>query len=95
MTYDFAWDEMKAEDNFRKHGVDFETATEVFDDSFGIDDVDSSMSYGERRFKLIGRAGGGLVLVIYTERGDTIRIISARQATRHEHDRYFRENAKE
>lgn len=95
MKAGFEWDDAKAEGNFRKHGVDFETATEAFEDAYGLDEVDASMDYGEPRFTLIGRAGGSLIVVVYTERGDVIRIISARQATRGERDRYYRENSQE
>jgi uncharacterized protein len=89
----FEWDDSKAEANFRKHGVDFETAIGVFNDAFGIDDIESSMDYGEQRSQLIGLASGSLITLIYTERGERLRIISARQATRREHDRYYRENS--
>jgi uncharacterized DUF497 family protein len=95
MTHEFEWDDDKAEENFRKHGVDFETAAEAFRDVYGVEELDASMDYGESRFKLIGHAAGSLILVIYTERGDAIRIISARQATRRDHDRYYRENSQE
>jgi len=89
----FEWDEAKAEANFRKHGVDFVTATEVFSDAFAIEDFDASMDYGEQRFQIIGSAGGRLVTAVYTERGERIRIISARQSTRRERDRYYRQNS--
>lgn len=95
MTHEFEWDGHKADANFRKHGVDFATATEVFGDAWGVEEPDAGMGYGEPRFKLIGRAAGSLIVVIYTERGDAIRIISARQATRRDHDRYYRENSQE
>ena len=95
MTYAFEWDDVKDVSNFRKHGVDFATATEIFEDTFRLEDIEDSMDYGELRFRTIGRAGGGVLLVIYAERGDAIRIISARSATRREHDRYYRENAQE
>jgi uncharacterized protein len=95
MSNEFEWDGDKAEANFRKHGVDFETATGAFADVFGLDEIDARMDYGEPRFQLIGRAAGTLITVIYAERGDRIRIISARQATRREHDRYYRENSQE
>ena len=49
--------------------------------------------YGEERSVLLGMTGGQLLYVAYTERGDNIRIISARRATRHEQDIYFRQNA--
>jgi uncharacterized DUF497 family protein len=93
MTHDFEWDDAKAAANFRKHGVDFETATDVFRDPFAVDVVDASMDYGEPRFRIIGRAGGKLVTVVFTERGDRIRIISARQATRREYDGYHQQNS--
>jgi hypothetical protein len=93
MSDAFEWDGGKAEANFRKHGVDFETATEVFRDAFAIEDLDARMDYGEPRFQIVGRAGGGLVTVIYSERGERIRIISARQATRRERDRYYHQNS--
>ncbi len=95
MTHEFEWDDDKAEENYRKHGVDFESATEAFRDAHGVEEPDASMNYGEPRFKLTGRAAGSLIVVIYTERGDAIRIISARQATRRDHDRYYRENSQE
>jgi len=73
----------------------FRTATEVFLDAFAIDELDASMDYGEQRFQIIGHAAGKLVTVIYTERGERIRIISARQATRREHDRYYHKNSQD
>jgi hypothetical protein len=85
----FEWDDAKAEANFRKHGVHFDAATEAFRDLFGVEDVDTSMDYGEQRFKLTALAARTLITVIYTEREDRIRIISARRATRREHDRYY------
>ena len=92
---EFEWDDAKAEANFQKHGVDFLTATKAFRDAYGIDEVDDSLKYGEQRFRLLARVGEHLLLVVYSERGETIRNISARQATRREHDRYFRENTQD
>jgi uncharacterized protein len=89
----FEWDDAKAEANFRKHGVHFDVATEAFRDLFGVEDVDTSMDYGEPRFKLTALAARRLITVIYTEREERIRIISARQATRREHDRYYSQNS--
>jgi uncharacterized DUF497 family protein len=93
MAEGFSWDDGKAAANFRKHGVDFESSTDAFGDPFRIDEIDESMHYGETRFILTGQARGKLLVVIYTERGDLIRIISARRATRQEHDRYYRANS--
>lgn len=54
--------------------------------------MDDREDYGEERFILIGMAEGMLLFVVYTERGDRTRLISARQATRHEQDDYFQQN---
>src|SRR5262249_45723998 len=55
--------------------------------------IDEREDYGEERSVLLGMTGGQLLYVAYTERGDNIRIISARRATHHEQDIYFRQNA--
>jgi uncharacterized DUF497 family protein len=92
MSDDFEWDEAKAAENYAKHGVSFEMATEVFKDPFAIERLDDREDHGEDRFVLIGMAEGAVLTVIYTERNGRIRIISARRATRHEQDDYFIEN---
>ena len=90
----FEWDAAKAEANYRKHGVDFPTATEAFGDPFGIEEFDPfSDEYGEDRFRLIAMGGGSLLAVVYVERTGNIRIISARHASRQEHDDYYRQNS--
>lgn len=89
---DFDWDEAKAAENYAKHGVSFETASLVFKDPFAIERLDDREDYGEDRFILIGLGEGAVLTVVYTERSDRVRIISARQATRHEQDDYFVEN---
>jgi uncharacterized DUF497 family protein len=95
VEHEFEWNENKAVGNFRKRGVAFETATEIFTDPFAIEVVDLSTDYDEIRFQIIGRPGGRLVTAIGAERGRRIRIISARLATRREHDRYHRENSQD
>jgi uncharacterized DUF497 family protein len=93
MTNDaFEWDGTKAAENQAKHGVSFELAIQVFLDPFGIERLDDRADYGEERFILIGIAEGIVLTVAYTERNGRIRIISARQATKHEQDDYFIEN---
>ena len=78
----FEWDEAKRAANLVKHKVDFELAKGVFDDPCRIEVEDESMDYGETRLIVIGFAADILLLtVIYTERGECIRIISARRAT--------------
>jgi uncharacterized DUF497 family protein len=76
---DFEWDNAKAAANFRKHGVTFEQAAYAFRDSFGIEWVDESAEYGEERLILLGMSGGQILSVVYTERNECIRIISATQ----------------
>jgi uncharacterized DUF497 family protein len=79
----FVWDPGKAARNLRDHHVSFEDATDVFCDDRSVieDDPDAD----EERFTIIGMSRKGLLLVVYTERGeDAVRIISARKAADHE-----------
>lgn len=85
----FSWDWRKADENARKHGVSFELAATVFDDAAALVEADAMHAQDEARHRMIGRSSGGAVLVVvFTERGDTIRIISARLARRSERIRY-------
>jgi uncharacterized protein len=94
MRLEFEWHDAKAEANWQAHGVSFELARTVFKDPFAIERLDDRENYGEERFVVIGMAEGHVLLfVAYTERGERIRIISARRATQHEQDDYFRQNA--
>ena len=86
--YKFVWDSEKAEINRKKHGVSFETAARVFLDENYIDDYDEIHSDFEERIKIIGKIGEVLT-VIYTERGDRNRIISARRANKKERNDYY------
>jgi len=70
-----------------------EQAAAAFSDKFAVEWIDEREDYGEERSVLLGMTDGQLLYVAYTERGDAIRIISARRATRHEHDIYYRQNA--
>ena len=92
MSETFEWDAAKAAENFAKHGVSFDTAARVFSDPFGVERLDDREDYGEERFILIGTVAEVVLTVVYTERNGRIRIISARRATRHEQDDYFKEN---
>ena len=88
----FAWDPSKAEENLKTHGVDFREAATVFDDLLSTTFPDVEHSVGERRFLIIGQSATGRILVVsHTETGDTIRIISARTATRRE-QRFYEED---
>jgi uncharacterized protein len=93
MELEFEWDNDKARANRRRHGVAFHDAIKAFYDAFAVERVDTRRDYGEERFNLIGMCEGVLIQVTYTERGERIRIISARRAERHEQDDYYRANA--
>ncbi|MGE3889729.1 MAG: BrnT family toxin [Vicinamibacterales bacterium] len=78
----FEWDPDKAAANLDKHGVSFGEATEVFDDPLASTIADPRRSVDERRFVTMGHSWQGrLLVVIHTDRGDTIRLISARPVT--------------
>ena len=82
----FEWDEDKAATNARKHGVTFEQAKEAFADPSALEVLDTSVD--EERWRLLGRAEIGLLVVVYTERARSIRIISARLADKREREAY-------
>lgn len=86
--YKFVWDSEKAKINRRKHGISFETAARVFLDENSYDDFDEFHSDFEERIKIVGRVGR-ILAVIYTERDDRNRIISARQASKREEEQYY------
>ncbi len=78
----FEWDPAKAAENLAKHGVSFEEAATVFRDTLSVTGEDPDHSVDEERFVIFGVSTTGRLLVVaHTERGDTIRIISARPAT--------------
>ena len=76
----FEWDDAKAVANLAEHGVSFDAARLAFDDTFAVSYEDTSERYEELRFVWIGMAEGRLLTVIYTDREDRTRIISARGA---------------
>ena len=82
MTLEFEWNENKASANVQKHGIQFDEAKTVFNDPNSITIPDTEHSLDEARYIDIGfSAQGRLLVVVYTERGSKIRIISSRQAT--------------
>jgi uncharacterized protein len=89
----FEWDDEKANANIRDHGVSFPQAAFAFADAFAVEWTDEREAYGEERSVLLGMIRGQLLTVVYTMRGDRIRIISSWRATRHEQDFYYRQNA--
>ena len=86
----FEWDEEnKAGINFRKHGVRMPEAIPVFDDPYAITIPDEESDPGEQRFVTLGMgAAGRLLVVVYTWRGENIRIISVRPGEAHERGEY-------
>ncbi len=83
------WDGEKAKQNARKHRVSFEEAATAFSDPLSLTIDDSLYASREVRFVTVGQSSRGRLLVVaHTERGDTIRIISARRATRSERITY-------
>jgi uncharacterized protein len=96
----FEWDPVKAWTNQRKHGVNFEDAMHVFEDSCALLEQDRTGEAGELRWQALGLAGGVTVLLVahtVREEGEdeVIRLISARQATRKERKRYEQTRAQD
>lgn len=89
---DFEWDEAKSESCFKTRGFDFAFAVKVFFDAERIVTSDTRHSYGEERYQVTGQIQGRLFVVIYTQRRNGIRIISARKANLREVGHY--ENSK-
>ena len=85
----FEWDTNKARANLAKHAVSFQEATTVFGDPVSVTIPDPAHSQAENRFIILGRSYQGRILVVvHTERGDNIRVISARPASRRERKQY-------
>ena len=81
MSFGFDWDPAKAESNQRKHGVSFDEASTVFGDPFARTRHDPLHSVGEERWVTLGQSEQGrLLVVVHTDQGEAIRIISARPA---------------
>ncbi len=89
----FEWDEEKAKGNLKKHGVSFEEAATVFGDPLSLTIVDPLHSTDEQRWVTIGLTyKQRLAVVVHTNRGNTIRLIIARKATRREKRAYEEED---
>jgi uncharacterized protein len=85
----FEWDPLKAATNLKKHGVSFEEAKTVFDNPLAVIFDDEAHSIGELREIIIGHSQRNrLLLVVFTERSGSIRIISTRLTTRKEREDY-------
>ena len=95
MPVEFEWDPKKAAKNLRKHGVSFDEAATVFGDPLGTTVSDPDHLSAEDRYINVGMSRRRrVVMVAYTERGERIRIISARELTRAERETYEEETKK-
>jgi uncharacterized DUF497 family protein len=89
---EFEWDPQKAARNLQRHGVSFAEAATVFADPLSVTVADPDHSTAEDRFLIVGQSyRGRLLIVSFAERGNRIRIISARELTRAERKAYEEE----
>ena len=86
----FEWDSAKAAQNLQTHGIAFEDAAHIFDGPV-VEAADMRETYGEDRYVAVGVVQGVELAVVYTERKDAIRLISARRATTHEREAYWKD----
>lgn len=84
-----AWDVPKRQANLRNHGLDFAGCEAVFDNPV-VTAEDSRLDYGELRINLLGWLDDRIVHMTYTERGESLLVISLREATKHETRQYFK-----
>ncbi|WP_374826943.1 BrnT family toxin [Aerosakkonema sp. BLCC-F183] len=90
---DFKWDAKKERTNQQKHRVSFEEVATVWTDTLALIAPDPEHSIEEEREWIIGESyKGRLLVVVYTQKEETIRIISARLATKRERQQYAEEN---
>ena len=92
MSIEFVWSVAKAHSNRKKHGVSFEEASSVFYDDNALLIRDDMHSVGEDRYIIVGRSTKGNILIVvhlYWEDVEVVRIVSARKATRSEMNQYF------
>lgn len=88
----FEWDPVKDAANQRKHGIGFREATEIFR-GFVLIAEDIRRDYGERRFIALGEYDGEVIRLIFTEREDSIRVISAWKANKNDRKEYEKARA--
>ena len=89
---DAEWDEKKRLSNLAKHGIDFADATRVFDGPIRVKE-ELRRDYGEDRFSAVGEANRRLLYVVYTRRGDKIRMISEKRAGQDERKEYYKDRS--
>lgn len=79
----FTWDKKKQQKNIKKHGIDFTELVRVFDKPM-LTRIDDREDYGETRWISLGDLDGKIVVLVFTEEDDTVRLISTRRATNNE-----------
>jgi uncharacterized protein len=89
----FEWDEAKNRLNMRRHGIVFADVVDFLDDPGILERLDLRMNYGEERTLALANVSGRILAIVYVERGNAIRIISARIASRDETNDYFKTNS--
>lgn len=85
---EFEWDEKKNQENIKKHGISFKHAVKTFNGHV-LEWIDDRRDYGEERIIALGRSERTILSVVYTMRGNTLRIISVRRATKDERRKYL------
>lgn len=92
----FEWNAEKAQENLKKHGVSFDETLTAFADFYGIETLDEEHSTDEEmRYKMLAAAGFKILVVVYPMRGETYRIISAREAENYERKLYEEQRAED
>ncbi|CAN5617178.1 BrnT family toxin [soil metagenome] len=90
----FEWNTEKSKANLKKHGISFKEAEIAFEDFYAIEEFDAEHSTAdESRFKMLAMAGEEIIVVAYTMRGESFRIISARKAEKYERKLYERQRS--
>ena len=84
------WDENKRASNLKKHSIDFDDAQLIFNDEAIIVE-DRRKDYGEKRYRLINFLHGELVILVFTKRNDSVRVISLRKANKRERETYVQD----
>lgn len=92
----FEWNIAKSDENLKKRGVSFTQAELAFEDFYAIEEFDDEHSTAEElRFKMLAIADTKILVVVYTMRGETFRIISAREAENYERELYERQRSED
>ena len=84
------YDTQKNQSNIRKRGLSFQAASHAFNEPASMIIYDEDHSTTEERYNLIGAVGSDILFIVYTMRDETIRMISARPATKREKERYYK-----